>query len=514
MPTIVKTIAETTQAITRPVVMDAIKLLKDYTGIGRDVEIQVFTGANAAATPGSVLNNGNGDKVRFDSHAKVYADYTERVKETEILTIPTNWRDAVPYFLDESLEIFMRPIYAQAEVVLSIRYRCPNEAAAQRWINDITTRMAMERSNLPLELTYSYQIPEEFLLAAAHFHDLREQQAGYGQSFVEYLRECFDDKVTVEGTMADKGHQFSVKETGIRILGWFDFTTPPQAERNDTNGTWVASFDFTFVYDKPIATIMNHPIVIHNQIVDDQYHRNPMPYNPEHYAQAGWSRRYYDNIAFADTRGYQHPIGGVVMPSFDDWNPGNFSQYTTSAFTTLVFVDNDDPYQICNLRELGVWELNPIFIDWIHSNRKAVFKEQMSPLVIEFYTGNDRYTPEGLYLDDQLNLRSVTPLEERKQHHLRIALTTDLTRLSAPYRAALCKDGKACLEFLRVIDPTLEARGYLPRLRGGKLVGRLDFDRAISAIGTTDPYYRTAPERRWFRVSQFVIYVGDPNGCL
>lgn len=514
MPTIVRTIAETTQAITRPVVMDAIKLLKDYTGIGRDVEIQVFTGSNAAATPGSVLNSGNGENVKFDSHAKVYADYTERLVEAEALTIPSTWTDTPPFFLDEALNIYMRPIYAQTEVTISIRYRCPNEAAAQRWMNDITTRMSMERSNLPLELSYSYQIPPKFLEAAAHFHSLREEVAGYGDTFVEYLRKCFDDKVTVEMTMADKGHQFSVKETGVRILGWFDFTTPPQPERNDTNGTWVASFDFTFNYDKPISCFMRHPIIVHNQIVDGDYHRDPIPYDPMHYAQGSLTRHAYDHIAYENTRGYRHPVGGVVMPSFDDWDPKSFSRFTTSAYTSLIFVEPDDPYQIANLYKLNPWQLGDQFLHWIENNPTLVFKEEMSPLILELYVGNNRWTPEGIYLDEHLNLRSVTPLDERKVHHLRIAITTDLSRLSAPYRAILCKDGKSCLEFLKLIDPTLEERGFLPKLRGGKVVGRLDFDRAISAIGTTDPIYRTTPEHRLFTVGQFIIYVGKPDGYL
>lgn len=514
MPAVVKTIAETTQAITRPVVLGAIELLKQYTGIKKEVQVQVFTNSNAAATPGSQLDGGNGDAVRFDSHEKVKVDYTEEYDDTDALTAPTNWRDNVPVFLDEALQIFIRPVYVKATVNLRVEYRCPNEAAAQRWISEIRTYVSMERAELPMELEYSYQIPMAYMVILAHLHDLRERTAGYGQEYVEYLREKFDDRVTVEKTNAEKGHQFSVQERQGGILGWFDFSMVPQAERNDSNGTWTASFGFTFTYDKPISMMLNYPVVVHNQVVDKKYRKDPTPYTLTEKRLMNISRRAYESLPFTRPKVFEHPIGGFVVPSFDDWNPRTFDAHTTSVFTTLVIVDSEDPYQVTNLRDMGRWAINPILLEWVIANRKSVFKKNMSPFVIEVYTGDDRWTPEALYLDESLNLRTVTPLDERKVHHLRFAMVSDLTVLSEPYARSLCLSGKVAIEVLRIIDPTLEARGFIPRLRGGKMVAPLDWYEAVKAIGTTDPTWKTRPEYRRMTVGQFIFYTGDHNANI
>jgi len=514
MPAVVKTIAETTQAITRPVVLGAIELLKQYTGIKKEVQVQVFTNSNASATPGSTLDGGNGDNVRFDAHEKVKVDYTEEYDDTDALTAPTNWRDNVPVFLDEPLQIFLRPVYVKATVNLRVEYRCPNEAAAQRWISEIRTYVSMERAELPMELEYSYQIPMAYMVILAHLHDLRESTAGYNQSYVDYLREKFDDRVTVEKTNAEKGHQFSVQERQGGILGWFDFTMVPQAERNDSNGTWTASFGFTFTYDKPISMMLNYPVVVHNRVVDAKYRKDPTPYTLTEKRLMNISRRAYESLPFTRPKVFEHPIGGFVVPSFDDWNPRSFDPHTTSVFTTLVIVDSDDPYQVTNLRDMGRWEINPILLEWTIANRKSVFKKNMSPFVIELYTGNDRWTHEALYLDESLNLRTVTPLDERKVHHLRFAMVSDLSVLSEPYAKALCLSGKVAQEVLRIVDPTLEARGYMPRLRGGKMVAPLDWYAAVKAIGTTDPTWKTRPEYRRMTVGQFIFYIGDRNANI
>lgn len=514
MPVVVNTIKETTQAITRPVVLDALKILKQYTGIGNNVEIQVFTGSNASSLPGSLANAGNGDNVRFDSHEKLLADYTERFDENDYATAAVNWKDNVPYFLDAPLQIHMRPVIVKANIEIQIQYRCPNEAAAQRWLADIRQRISMERTVLPMELNYTYQIPMSYMVILAHLHDLRENVAGYNQSYLEWIQACFDDRVTVQKTNGEKGHQFTVCERQGGVLGEFDFTSVPTADRNESNSTWTVGFGFKFTYEKVISAVLEYPIVVHNQVVDAKFRKDPTPYTLTEKRLMNISRRAYEHMPYVAPKEWEHPIGGIVIPTYDDWFPDNFSKATTSVFTTLCTVDSDDPYQICNIRDLGPWQLNPLFLDWIQTNPKLCFSQTRSPLVIEFYTGNTRFTQEALYLDEQLNLRSVTPLNERLIHHLRFALVTDLTVISEPYQRNLRNHGAICQEFLRVIDPTLEQVGLLPKLRGGKMVAPLDYDKAVRAIGTTDPTYKTRPERRRLRVGQFVFYVGDKNACI
>lgn len=514
MPAVVKPIAETTQAITRPVVMGVVELLKQYTGIKKEVEVQVFTGSNAASTPGSLQSDPNGNNVRFDGHEKVKVDYTEEFEDTDALTATTNWRDNVPVFLDQPLQIFLRPVYVKAKVDLRVEYRCKNEAAAMRWLSEIRTYVSMERAELPMELEYTYQIPNAYMVILAHLHDLRESTAGYGETFVEWLRDKFDDRVTVEKTNGEKGHQFSVQERQGGVLGWFDFTMVPQAERNDTNGTWTASFGFTFIYDKPISMMLNYPVVVHNRVVSSKYRKNPTPYTLTEASLMNISRRAYQALPFTRPKAFQHPIGGIVIPSYDDWNPTTFNKHTTSVFTTLVIVESEDPYQIANLHDLGDWEINPILLEWIQANRKSVFKPQMSPIVIEVYTGNNRWTHEALYLDESLNLRTSTPLDERRVHHLRFAMVSDLSLLSEPYAKVLRANGKVALEVLQIVDPTLQARGLIPKLRGGKMVSALDWFAAVKGIGTTDPIWKTQPERRRMTVGQFIFYTGDRNGYI
>jgi len=514
MPAVVKTIAETTQAITRPVVMGAIDLLKKYTGIKESVVVQVFTNSNAAALPGTQINAGDGADRKFDAHEKIKADYTEEYDDTDALTAPTNWRDNVPIFLDQPLQVFLRPVYVKAKVDIRMEYRFTNEAAAQRWLADIRTYVSMERAELPMELEYSYQIPTAELVVLAHIHELRENVAGYNQTLTEWFREKFDDRVTVQKTNSEKGHQFSVQERQGGILGWFDFTMPPQPERNDTNGTWIAQFGFTFVYDKPISVMLNYPVMVHNQIVDSKYRKDPTPYTLTEQRLMNISRRAYEKLPFTRPREWQHPIGGIVVPSYDDWLPTKFDSATTSVFTTIIMVDSEDPYQIANLQEMGNWEINPILLEWVRENKKSVFKLNMSPFVIEFYSENTRWTPEALYLDESLNLRSVTPLSERQRHHLRFAMVSDLSVLSEPYARILRNSGKVCIEVLKIVDPTLEPRGFIPRLRGGKMVAPLDWSKAVSAIGTTDPTWKTRPEYRRMTVGQFIFYIGDPNANI
>lgn len=508
MPIVTSMIAETTAAVRRPVVMSAIDALKRQTGIKENVQVQDVTDINSPALPGSKMVSDNREKNLYDGSEKLRVTHTEVYQESDILTASVAWMDKPAFFEDPTIDVKLWPVYARADISIDVQYRAPNEAAAKQWVADILQRMTMERGELALELAYSFQIPVGLLPYLAHFHELRENVAGYGQTPSEWIRAYSDERVVSELTMISKAPQLAVAERQGRVFGHFDFSSPPAPDRNDTNATWTVSFTFKFSYDKPIAVAMRYPVVIHNQLIAKPFRKGITPYAADGSGASAYTTKALDTFIYRLHDPYSNPNGGIVVPTFDDWNPKTYYRGTGSVFTCLIQVDPTDPYQVINLRDLGGFTINPDIMAFIRNNKSTVRTLYKSPVLITLYSGKTPFPDEGIYIDEHDNVRSRTPLDLRKVHHFRISVLMDLSLLTEEYTRRLQLDGKAALQIVKCISPGLEQAGLLPRLRGGKMIAPLDWVALLNNINTTDKLYYNQINRPRLTVGAFLIEAG------
>lgn len=515
MPKIKETLQETTQSIRRPVAHSVAQLILSYTGLdSSEIEIVDTNYASATAIPGSKLHGtGRSADKKFGGHSKLTLEYNEKYLEDNITSTAVAWRDNPCLFNDRDLVVDIRPIYARAEMTLNIQYRARSATLAQQWIDDIRHRVSAERAELPLTVNYRYDIPYHFMLRLAHIYECREKVAGFGDTFTEWLRKIADKSITTSSDSAGNNTVFSVSEIQTNVIGWFDFAVAPEAERNDENGTHTINFSFTFSYDKPIAVIMSHPIIVHNQLLDSRFLPNPAPYVIDESGAAmtitARALATVRNQSGVGPRPWVHPLGGIVYPSYDDWNPTTKPRWLQNIFTTIVTVDQNDPLLVCNLNDLPGFKLKPEFIEFIRKYPKYVFDQTYSPLVIVFFSGETRWSPEDLWIDEDLNIRAKSTISLRIIHHLMIGLSLDLSLLTTEGRRILREDGPIALTFLKAIDPTLESRGLLPKLLGGKVISKLDFHDTLMEIRTTDPVYLTRHNYPWHLVGYFLTEVSS-----
>src|SRR5699024_7926036 len=99
-------------------------------------------------------------------------------------------------------------------------------------------------------------------------HEMREKQAGYGESFGVWLKNNFSNRFSVVTNSAGHGSQFVIREQQTNIIGYYEFGEQVERiEKEDGAGSYAVEFSYSFFYDRPENVVLEFPTVIHNQIV-------------------------------------------------------------------------------------------------------------------------------------------------------------------------------------------------------------------------------------------------------
>jgi hypothetical protein len=260
---------EVDACISRPVIFEIARQVMYRTNIPIETKVIFKDKAESIPQPGSELG-GKIPTTELQADEKLYVD----IQENPILELITDQdlkRDNTnpPLFYDDKLEIAVLPIKKSMEVTITFRYKSNSKTYSERWKNNIWSRVATQKDLDIHTLSYSYPFPPEFFEIIKYFHLLRENVAGYGDTFEEYFTNHMDQTLTSTSNLSGSNKLLYKPETQTRVLGWFDFQGEPEKAEKDSEGSaWISEFSYKFRYEKTTEAVMRFPVAIHNQLVD------------------------------------------------------------------------------------------------------------------------------------------------------------------------------------------------------------------------------------------------------
>lgn len=510
MPIITWTLPEGYEAISRPVARGMIDSIIRHVGLEGKVTVQFNGEDDMAPQAGSTLgaqNRDSGTDPRMGNTQKVTATLRETFIDREILTATTWEKNNAEIFIDDALDITIKPVYHQVDGVISISYRAQDRVSAEQWINRLVRHISQNRNEMYHEIEYEVGIPRVFLAILRELHRLRENQAGYGESLGDYLARRFTDRTTVGAKMNGEEPDMLVREAQKGVIGWFDWEVPPEPERGENAGTWLATFEYHYQYDQATGMAMKYPIMVHQQMLDEKWRGRNTPYEMEpRPAYMSMAKSYYEaNRGYKG--GFLETMDGIVFPDYDEWQPKRIPKGTRKLMSVLLQVDPNDPTLILNINDLEHWNLDPAVKAYLLATRRFATATHFSPVVLSLYSGGNAIDEQAVYLDENGDFRTRTPMDMRNQYHFVLLVMTDLTMLSRDQEDTFREYPAACLTILKSLDARLEPMGKLPKVIGGRVVSRKGYMEALAFIRTSNPRFQFAPIIGRYTVGTYGIAV-------
>lgn len=503
MPKISLPVPETYQSITRPVYQAVIKQVLANTDVREATVIGSIGDQEQLPLNGSGHIVGS-DSAVFSHRQKVLVRYKEEPQEQTLLAQPAVNLDGRFLFNDPVLQVGIRPVYTMYDCTLSFVYRTEDKQQATMWRDDIVRQIRNNRAEQLYEASYQYPFTDVGLVVLMEIHRLRELTAPYGQTFAEYWKQYSSEmKFTYLSKLDGEQLLPVVEEKQVNILGWLDFTIPPEETKGEQGATWEISFDVKFQYQRPITYVMHFPISVHQRLVSNKFYDRSPNYTPEWLADQGWVDEMLNaprHLNWIRASNYL----GIPYPHYDDWIPTNPNTDYLNLFTGLLKIDATDLRKVVDLTALGPYVIREQYLTYLRDQKALVFGVNRCALQVEIHEGQDRILEE-LSMGDDLIVRCAKDLDLRKVYHVRINVLTHLDRLSSDDSTTLRKYPTVCIPVLNWLYPRMVLEGLTPRVVANRIVNKEDYGLAVSKIRAVAKKRVQSFQLKWWTFNELFI---------
>lgn len=457
MPKIVVEIANIEENVARPAVIGVIRELNSKIGISPDIKIRFIGSGNALAISGSTMDD-RGASVRLPGDSFLSINAEEEYDENYAMSVAIFQAENASIFTDKKLDIRLTPVYQRVTTNVEVTLALSDKTSADNLISTIKRRFSNRAVENLHTIEYSYPIPVEYMAILLELHRLRELNKGYGEDIGTWLSNNFTSLNTTITDQAGNHPIVVMKEKQINILGWFDFTDqPPKVSRVNESGNWSVSFNYTFGYDRVESVVMQYPLMVHNQLLDNRFYNDiPVDDLSQYMQQRSYSMASIHSETFQQKGLHLLEVNpGISIPTFDDWTPSIVPSHYTVLMRIMLQVDPNSPNALLSLPVLGDWALFPEAIVYLKANPLALLRPNTSVFNIQLYKGKSLINYEEIIVSPDLDLHTVSPMDERYQYHLSLSLLTNVLRLTPAALLTLAEHGYFAIRYLVAVLPEL-----------------------------------------------------------
>lgn len=435
MPIVSIPLLDVDQSITRPAVLDIVRQVKDITGIPQQAPV-VYLGQGESRHQFGSTAGSKDDITQLASQRMVTVEVEERYDEGFFTANAGHRPEQHPDFIDQNLGVVVKPIYAVSEFDVNFIYRTPSRSEAIRWRNDAQFKASQMRDVNMHELTYHYLIPTACITLLQHIHTLREKQAPYGDTFEEYINERITTRSTEAVDMTGKHMRLTIRETQMRVQGVFDFQAQPEKqEKNSEAGSWEVRFVYKFSFSKPVASSVQYPIIVHNQLIDEKF----IPVTPVDHERVQAKMALSTNaLHYFEAQSLQARVAGEktlkFYPPEDEWQPLALPPNTRQYLSVLLEIDPANPLYLTNLTELGDYTIDPEIIAFLKAGEHFYLNKLHSSIMqVSLYRNEQLVRHDRFKINADLDVVLLEPSDLRCTYRLMLSFCSDITKVD--YRA-------------------------------------------------------------------------------
>lgn len=462
MPQALVALPDVYESVIRRIAIDSVSQLARVMRLPPDTMIMLP--GNAETIP---MNNGSFGEccdpgLNYPTDGRLVISFTEEIDEDVTLSQHVGTGESLPVFEDPIRSTVMFPIYRTVTMNLNLQYIAPNQNIAQRWLDEMRSRVSQLRSELYQTLEYHYALPDQVLsLLHEVWSKIESSPAPLNINFSDYLDEFLGRPTTTIDTLVGSHPTRAIVEKQYEVLGWFDFTSSPPVPEKDGNntGSYVCNVGYQFIYDRPTQLLMRWPLVVHNQVIDKTFHPKEAY---QTFRQVDRRVSFFKGNLESFLKGIRYDnIPYAIHPDIDDWMPSEMDKSVLVFFTGLVVVDNDNPTGVANISRLGEHTFTPYMLEYIYQQQHTLFDRNTSPFSFRlFENGKERTDITFSFKPGTLELQTDKPLNITKMYHLQLGILRNWLQLTSETRTCLRRYPVVTYTLLRTLGILLGGGEY------------------------------------------------------
>lgn len=476
MPIVNWELREVQKNITRPVVDTVVRDYFELLGLnGSNVEVRFKGDAEALSVPGSTLTDKQ-NFVRLSTDEFLEVEYEENYDENAIRSTPIHRPEAPFIFKDPTTGTMVCPVRQELKSTITLRIHASDKQKVEILLRKYKNLISRDVDQMAHKLSYSYDVPPSILACLIDVYSLRENVAGYMDSFDDWFTLNFVPNKVTAYSINGENPVCKIAESSVRAVTYFeDGDEIPKKEKNDDAGGWFAEIRLGFYWQRVESMTIYYPIVIHNQIMPAQYllidpqkalfggqYTDPlyMQYltNGENEPGRGGNRtQLFSRFTYNFRGSYKNmTFNGVQDPIYDEWlepiSGGPYNGYST-FIRQLVIKDFNDPTYMQTLGSFWHYELSENALDYIRGTKDTINKSLQNVFSVTAYRDGTILNQFELTIDDDFNVRFKQDIGDRENFHLLYSICTDPSILTDEALETLACHPHFFYDYLFLLNP-------------------------------------------------------------
>ena len=426
------------ETVTRPVQVQVAHDIKDLLGMRRDM--QTFFDPNDEKIARE--KNKLGDIYQNNTNLEEYLllETEETSEEGTELYLTTVRPDTYPIYQDIEIGTYIQTINQRRQLDFRVTYYNKSKSFIFSIMNKLKLMTGDDTMIRRHELEYSYSIPQIVVELLAHFNELKNKRKdpSYHVPLKDYLRQTFDSRLNLEGTLSGDVSQYTVgiREAQIWIEGYItDAVHDLKPEFNDERQQWGISFNYRLTYEKPVGLLINYPIMIWNTPIKKELRDFQYNYNPTARANYTRSMNGIERIVrgrpeeLSGTRNRDR-IGFLTIPIEDETPDITTPRQFTRLFSVLTMVYTPDPTLLFNIDEIPNYKFkDSVRRLLLESEYKYIGIPGASIIFASLIEDNRESYTNRIILSQDGTLRTTHPMDYKKTYRVMFSLLSDMDYL-------------------------------------------------------------------------------------
>lgn len=476
MPNINLPISDLMSTVERPVIYSVLRQLMALTGIAETTLIRFFGEDAKAAQWNSTIGEKSPLQNLWPHRDSLTIEVEEDFDPNHIFNMSVKEPENPYLFVDRDLNVLIHPIYSPTQVMIRVVYHGVDKNEAQRWRNDVRTRVAQGREINMHRLQYSYTLPLAFQALLENVYDLRSAVGSDGLSLEQWWYKCASPKFTSVSTQAGTNPSIVVAETQSMVQGLFDFEGVPEKQnKSEEADMWELAFTYRFKYDKPISMNAKYPLLVHQQPIGAPFRQfNNASLYDKVLRSLSLSGKYFAGFQGDLQMAKYMANKGVTLPLEDDWVPlqGTVPTNTVKAFTGMAAISEQDKRTLIDLKDLGDYQLvSKVLAFMAQSEYPYMTGHATSIFQVTVYEGYNVLPVEDVQVTSDLVVQATRDLDLTKLYHVRLGICAQMVGLTSTAVARLraYADPDLIPLMIQALNGALSAVGKAPDLHKGSL---------------------------------------------
>ena len=358
----------------------------------------------------------------------IRVSYEEEVVDDHDLVLTQNTPVAKFIYKDDEINAKLTPVYIPRKISIKFRYSHRSSSGVNAIMNKLRLWVCSEAYYGIHKLTYHYNIPTHINELINHIRLMKNEE-----SLVDYINKTFDDRVDFVHPINGDVYKsdLAIRESQVNVVGYVkDNLYDMKPEFEEDWNVHTIEFNYEFTYDKPVALIMQYPLMVHNQLVPKKFREfvNANKLNKGNYIPGeGTIRKLTEIDQIFDIRNNSYHLN---LSPYDCFTLPRPESMYRRVFCLMIQLDHTNTRLLCNVKDIPKIMIKDSVLSYMIKEGSNIGKHRESLFYFELFKDDTKDYHAKVIIDPNGELITDRDLDIKCVYRLVLNVAVDIDSLT------------------------------------------------------------------------------------